>query len=211
MGARLIDAEGCTSHPGAGKAQKLNLTTQTRLLFQILSCSKRQHAAVLLPEKQEATAELSIVYNKIIIFSSESEAEGPHRHQDAAQTAGSWLVGFSMWRNSLREMGELKVLPGKHRGSVPLTVGRLCDPWAVTADSTPGASHCRNTQNPRIALEKFSTAEQKGSGVAHSACPSHSETGKNGVPLLGFWCPTRAAAHRHGHRAGMQRTCVCGC
>lgn len=91
MGARLIDAEGCTSHPGAGKAQKLNLTTQTRLLFQILSCSKRQHAAVLLPEKQEATAELSIVYNKIIIFSSESEAlpkdltgtRMQHRQQEA--------------------------------------------------------------------------------------------------------------------------------
>lgn len=52
----------------------MNLTTQTRFLFKILSCSKRQHAAVLLPEKQEASAELSIVYYKIIIFSSESEA-----------------------------------------------------------------------------------------------------------------------------------------
>lgn len=69
VGARLIDAQGCTSHPGAGKAQRLNLTTQTRrFLFQILSCSKRQHAAVPLPEKQEATAKLSTVYNKIIIF-----------------------------------------------------------------------------------------------------------------------------------------------
>lgn len=47
---------------------------------------------MLLPEKQEATAELSIVYNKIIIFSSKSEAllkdhtgtRMQHRQQEVA-------------------------------------------------------------------------------------------------------------------------------
>lgn len=76
----------------AAEAQRLNLTTQTKFLFKILSCSKRQQAAVLLLEKQEATAELSIVYNKIIIFSRESEAllkdhtgtRMQHRQQEVA-------------------------------------------------------------------------------------------------------------------------------
>lgn len=167
MGSKAGWCRGLHITPCGWRGTEAEPDNSNKISIQNFKLLQKTTCCCASPWEQEATAELSIVYNKIIIFFQWkwSLAEGPHRHQDAAQTAGSRLVGFSMWRNSLRGMGELKVLPEKHQWFYPSTAGRLCDPWAVTSISTPvsaGNSHCRDTQNARVALENFSPPEQKG-------------------------------------------------
>jgi len=88
--ARLADAEGCTSHPAAGQARGPSLVIKkARLLFEILSYSKRQQATVLLPGEDRKL--LLSCLSFIFFFSLKKQrlTAGAQRQQDVAQTAGS--------------------------------------------------------------------------------------------------------------------------
>lgn len=165
VGARLTDAEGCTSHPVAGEADPDNsdkISIQNFKLLQKTTC-----CCAFPWERQEATAELSVVYNKIIIFSSESEAllkgHTGTRMWHRQQEVDLWdfpceEIAWEAWVSWSFTWKTVVVLSLHSRQALWPLSSYLCVSTSVSA----GTSHCRDTQNPRIALENFSTPEQKG-------------------------------------------------
>lgn len=166
-------------------------------------------------ERQEAAAELSIVYNKIIFFSSESEAllkdHTGTRMRHRRQEADLWDFPCEeiAWKGWVSWLFYLK----NSSGSVaPQQAGCVTPEQLPLCPHTSLSKHL-SLQGHTKSQDSFgellhSRAAGLVPGVVHSAGPSHSVTGKNRVPLLGFWCPRGAAAQRHGHRAGMQSMCL---
>lgn len=82
-------------------------------------------------------------------------------------------------------MGELKVLPEKQQWFCPSHSRQPLWPLSsYLCVSTPGTSHCKDTQNPRTALENFSTENKR--ALEWYTVPAHLILwqGKTGCPYL---------------------------